>query len=106
MEELTVNIPLNVDMYCTDGLAGQSLTTILSPTTKKVTHVVVAERQNPFPKRLVPIELIKETTSQVVRLNCTCKELSKIERLEKILAHPTDGYITHLVLRAGQMWKK
>lgn len=99
MEDITVNIPLNVDVYCTNGLAGQSITTISNPNTNYVTHIVVAERQSPYVKRLVSVKFIKETTPQVIYLNCTHKEFSKMEQLERILAHPTEGYITHLVLK-------
>ena len=94
-----MTIPLNADVYCIDGLVGRSITTISNPNTKQITHIVVAERQNPYTKRLIPINLIREITPQVIRLNCTAKEFSKMGRLEKVLAHPTDGYITHLVLK-------
>ena len=99
-----MKIPLSVDVYCIDGLVGRSITTISNPITKEVTHFVVAELQNPHIKRLVPVELIKTVTPQVIHLNCSAKEFAKTEQLEKFLLHPTNGNITHLVLKMGQVW--
>ena len=44
----------NSTVYCTDGLAGRVVTTLRNPGTQKVTHIVIAEQQNPHSKRLVP----------------------------------------------------
>ena len=99
-----MQVPLNTDVYCIDGLVGRSITTISDPTTKKITHILVVETHNPYVKRLVPIVLVKEIDDQVIRLNCTGKQFEKIERLEKIVAHPTGGYISHLVLERDQAW--
>ena len=67
-------------------------------------HILVVETHNPHIKRLVPVVLLKEIDGQVIRLNCTGKQFEKIERLEKIVAHPTGGYISHLVLERDQAW--
>ncbi len=36
-----INIPLNVDVYCSDGMCGRSSQVIVDPVNKQVTHLVV-----------------------------------------------------------------
>ena len=99
-----MDISFDAEVHCIDGLVGRPLTKISDPTTKKVTHLVVAEDKPPHTKRLVPIDLVKETTPDFIYLNCTEKEFYQTEQLEKILVHPTNGHVTHLVLKLGQVW--
>ncbi len=94
-----MDIPLTGNVHCTDGTAGQAITTISDPETKKVTHFVVAEKKSPYIKRLVPVQLIKKITAQSILLSCTLKELSTIEQLEKFVINPLDGYVSHLVAK-------
>ncbi len=96
-----MDIPLDVEVYCTDGPGGSSITTISNPITEKITYLVVTEKEAPYIKRLVPIEMVKKTTPQSICLNCTRKDLSKVEQLKKFLLHPIDKRITHLVLQKG-----
>ena len=74
-----MDIPLNVDVHCTDGLAGRSTNIILNPVTKNVTHLVVAARKAPHNEYLVPLKKIKATASEVILLNCLRQELVQME---------------------------
>ena len=74
-----MDIPMNVNVYCTDGLGGHSNYVILNPTTDQITHFVVKEKDFPQAQRLVPITLIQSTTPQQITLHCTKEELSKQE---------------------------
>ncbi len=98
-----MNIPLDVEVHCADGLCGRSIITMTNPITKETSHLVVAESKAPHIKRLVPIKLVKETTPQLIRLSCSREELSEIEQLEKFVVNPKDNLITRLVLRTGQV---
>jgi hypothetical protein len=70
-----VNIPLNAKVYCTDGFAGRFITTILDPISQETTHLVVVEKQSPAIKRLIPLTLVKKTTSQLILLGI-CKKIT------------------------------
>jgi sporulation protein YlmC with PRC-barrel domain len=64
-----MNIPLDVDVHCTDGRYGRSTYIVLNPATEKVTHVVVMSRRIPGSERIVPVSWIKETTPELILLN-------------------------------------
>ena len=41
VESVTMEIPINADVYCSDGLGGRSSQVIVDPIHKQVTHFVV-----------------------------------------------------------------
>ena len=94
-----MTIPLDVEVRCADGVAGHSITTVLNPVTKKVSHLVVGDKEAPYTKRLVPVKMVKNIRPQLILLDCTRETLSKLEKLEKILVSPAYG--TTLVLQKG-----
>ena len=73
------DIPLGKDVYCTDGLAGQSSHLILNPVNRCITHLVVRKRHFPYSDHVVPMELVAETTRSLIRLNCSTHELTLLE---------------------------
>ena len=74
-----MEIPLNVDVHCTDGHCGRSSYIILNPTTEQVTHVVVKSRRKSGIERLVSVKLVANTASEVILLSCNKEEFSKLE---------------------------
>jgi hypothetical protein len=42
-EVMTMDIPLNAEVHCTDGVCGRSTYVIVNPVNEQVTHVVVRE---------------------------------------------------------------
>jgi len=72
------NIPLHADVECTGGLCGQSTAVIIDPETHRVTHFVVKEKERFQTERLVRMERVIETTPDLIRLDCTDEELSKM----------------------------
>jgi uncharacterized membrane protein len=75
-----MNIPVNANVECTDGSAGESTTIIVNPATRQVTHVVIEDKGYPRPtERLVPIDKIESTTSDMIRLSCTLDELTGMQ---------------------------
>ncbi len=74
-----MDIPINADIQCTDALCGRSTCVIVNPTTRQVTHLVLAETRFPYEKRLVPIDLVVETTPHLIRLRCASGELAGME---------------------------
>ncbi len=160
-----MDIPVNAEVHCADGLCGRSTYIILNPTTRRVTHLVVKEKRFPHTEYVVPIDYVVEATPQLIRLRCAGHELAMFEafvetefvssdfpeytgdpymkwpyvipqaetlpveherippgelairrgarveatdghvgRVDEFLVDPTNGYITHLVLREGHLW--
>jgi hypothetical protein len=75
---MTMDIPIDAKVQCSDGLGGRSTLVIINPTTKKVTNVVVRERQDPHTERLVPIRYVVDTTDDQIRLSCSRHKLSEM----------------------------
>lgn len=74
-----MNIPLNVQVHCTDGLAGHSTILIVNPIDETITHFVLMEHNLSQTERLVPIQLIKEATPRLILLDCTLADLENVE---------------------------
>jgi sporulation protein YlmC with PRC-barrel domain len=74
-----MEIPLDVQVHCTDGRCGRSTHIILNPVTEQITHIVVREKQPSRVERLVPALLISQTATEVILLNCTMNEFSALE---------------------------
>ncbi len=164
-----MNIPLNVQVHATNGRCGRSTYIIYNPTTEKLTHLVVQERQPSRVERLVPVKLVTNTAAEVILLSCTKEEFSQLElfnqtefifsdvpkysdnpemtllwpyvapkksvmneqtrrippgelalrrgarvrakdgwggRVDEFIVDTEDGFITHMVLRGGNLWGK
>lgn len=74
-----IDIPVNAKVECTDGHGGRSVCVIIDSATQRVTHFVVQERKAHSTERLVPVDRVAETTSNLIRLNCTRDELSAMQ---------------------------
>jgi len=92
-----MDIPLNVEVYCVDGLCGQSKEVVLDRNTEEVTHLVVKEKHSPRTELLVPIDLVTETTPHTIRLRCVKEELAalqpflQVEVVEENVPHYVSG---------------
>jgi sporulation protein YlmC with PRC-barrel domain len=85
-----MDIPVNAKVECTDGRCGESTYLILNPVTRKVTHVVVQEKDLPHVERLVPISLVEDSNSQLIRLRCTSDELGRQKEFIETRFIPAD----------------
>jgi uncharacterized membrane protein len=75
------SIPLNAKVECGDEPCGESVTVIADLTTQMVTHLVVEDETYLHPvQRLVPGDLVQETSPDRIHLRCTKHELSEMER--------------------------
>lgn len=84
-----MDIPLNVDVYGPDGRIGRSTHIILNPVTEEVTHVVVRENFNNHTERLVPVDEIQESDTDMIRLAGNETSLSQMDAFEKVEFMPT-----------------
>jgi sporulation protein YlmC with PRC-barrel domain len=78
-KEIIMDIPINASVFCTEGMCGKSTVVIINPKTKQISHVVVKDNRFPHEERLVPIDLVKETTSNSIQLNISQEELMKMD---------------------------
>jgi hypothetical protein len=160
-----MNIPVNTNVECLgDSSAGRTTGVVITPTTGRITYLIVKETQLPHTLRLVPIEQVVESTPQTITLDCTTTDLARmapfietefievriphylgdsyacpyfvpesetmtgegeqippnelairkgatveasdgpVGRVDGFLIDPANGFITHLVLRQGNLW--
>ena len=80
-----VDIPIEASVECADGPRGRSVTVIVNPATRKVTHYVVQDRSFvDAEQRLVPVDEVLETTSESIRLRCTKEQVADMEHFVKL----------------------
>ncbi len=70
-----MEIPINAEVKCKDGVCGRSTYIIVNPVSRQITHVVVKLADWPHTERLVPIELVKNDGGNALELDCTCSHL-------------------------------
>ena len=74
-----MEIPLNAQVECTDGVCGKSMYVVLNPVVDKVTHLVVKEDSAPGTEYMVPVDLVTDATGEMIKLRCTKAELEKMD---------------------------
>jgi sporulation protein YlmC with PRC-barrel domain len=74
-----MDIPLNVQVHCADGLCGHSTEVVLDPDTDEITHLVIREHHLPNTERLVPISLVRNATPHLILLDCNKEALAEME---------------------------
>ncbi len=79
-----MDMPLNVEVYCTDGLCGRSKEVVVDRKTEEVTHLVVKEKHPPHTELLVPIDLVTETTPHMIQLRCANGDLAEMQPFYKV----------------------
>lgn len=98
-----MEIPLGVQVHCTDGRCGRSTYIIVNPTNDEITHLVVRERQPSRIEHLVPISWVKSTAAEVIMLDHTKEEFLNLEQFNQqefiytdLPHHATDPKLTLL----------
>ncbi len=76
-------IPVNAEVRCADGTGGHSVCVLVNPVTNKVTDVVVREAVAPHQEFIVPIRLVAEASTDLIRVRCTKEELGHLEPFTK-----------------------
>jgi hypothetical protein len=76
---IKMEIPLNAQVECMDGICGRSVDMLINPVVDQVTHLVVKEDSSPNTEYIVPIDFVTETVNNTIRLHCTKAELEKMD---------------------------
>ena len=79
-----MDIPINAEVYCTDGLCGRSTRLVIDPKTADVTHLVVKEHRFPHTEFLVPLDNVAASTIQRIDLHCRVDELARFQPLDEV----------------------
>jgi hypothetical protein len=74
-----MEIPLNAQVECTDGVCGRSVYVLINPVIDQVTHLVVKEDSSPNKEYIVPVDFVSETIVDTIRLRCSKTELEKMD---------------------------
>lgn len=68
---------------CTDGQGGKVIRIVIDPDTRTVTHLAIEPSHHTAPARLVPLDLVDATSSEI-RLGCTGAEFGELDAAEEI----------------------
>lgn len=75
-----IDIPIDVDVDCSNEPCGRSKHVIVNPLVHEVTHLVVEDKRFPGEStRLVPMEKVADIALNRIRLACTWEELVALE---------------------------
>ena len=74
-----MEIPLQAQVECTDGVCGRSIYVLINPVIEKVTHLVVREDASPNTQYIVPVETVSATIVDTIQLRCSKAELEKMD---------------------------
>jgi sporulation protein YlmC with PRC-barrel domain len=98
------NIPVNADVYCADGLCGQSKCVVINPVNRQVTHLVVQERGLWGDEHMVAVDQVIQSTPELIRLRCTRDELASLRPF--VRGEHVPGEVPFLIYEPTQyvMW--
>lgn len=79
-----MDIPLDVEVDCTDEPCGRSTALVLNPVTREITHFVVATEGLLHSEYLVPIDQIEKSEPDCIQLWCSHRVLASMEPFHKV----------------------
>ncbi len=74
-----IDLPMNAEVQCSDGLAGHSTHVVVNPISKHITHLVVKGNWPFNQEYMVPIEQVDETAPGWIRLKCSNDDLQDMQ---------------------------
>ena len=74
-----MEIPLQAQVECTDGVYGRSVFMLINFVLDKVTHLVVKGDSFPNREYIVPFDIVSETIADTIQLHCSKAELEKMD---------------------------
>ena len=86
---------IGAEASCTDGVCGEVTRVVVDPVARAVTHIVVEPKHREGLARLVPLDLVDDTTGEV-RLRCTITEFEALDPAEETQFVPgSSGYAAY-----------
>jgi hypothetical protein len=72
------NLTIGSFVECSDGPCGQLVRIVVDPVARSITHLVIEPKRRPNDGRLVPINLVINTTLDI-RLDCTTTQFAALD---------------------------
>ena len=63
-----MEIPVQAQVECADGVCGRSVYVLINPVIEQVTHLVVKETSAPHTEVIVPVDLVSATIAGTIQL--------------------------------------
>jgi hypothetical protein len=95
--EIRMEIPLNVQVECTDGVCGRSEYVLINPVIEQVMHLVVREESS-LTEYIVPVDVVSATIADTIQLSCSKAELEKMDpfiKTEFVEEPASDRYLNY-----------
>ncbi len=73
---------IGAEVTCSDGICGHVSRVVVDPVARALTHLVVEPKHGRL-ARLVPLDLVAETSGDGVALRCSAAELEKLDAAEE-----------------------
>lgn len=70
---------IGTETSCTDGTCGKVRRVVVDPVACTVTHLVVEAHQPHLTDRLVPVDLVRDGTTDEIRLRCSLAEFRTLD---------------------------
>jgi sporulation protein YlmC with PRC-barrel domain len=84
---------MGATVRCTNGVCGRLTQVVVDPIDDRVSHVIVEPEHRSGLGRLVPVDLIAESTTERVSLRCTTDEFERLPSAEKTqFLQGTEGF--------------
>ena len=91
----TTQFTIGAEVSCSDGVCGEVSRVVVDPVARAVTHLVVEPKHRQGLGRLVPLDLVDDTTGEI-RLRCTMAEFEKLGSAEETQFIPgSSGYAAY-----------
>jgi sporulation protein YlmC with PRC-barrel domain len=88
-----MRLELGSRVDCTDESFGKLADVVIDPTSRRVTHLVVEPDREPWPARLVPVELAeRDDAGGVVALRATVEEVRRLPPVSEVAYLRLDGF--------------
>ena len=75
-----MEIPLQAQVECTDGVCGRCVVVLVNPVLDQITHLVVREDSSSNTEYIVPVDVVTTTTADMIGLRCSKAELEQMDR--------------------------
>ena len=74
---------IGTQAHCSDAPAGQVVRIVIDPAARTVTHLAIEPKHHPALARLVPLDMIDATGSEI-RLHCTLADFGDLDAAEEV----------------------
>jgi len=99
-----MEIPLNAQVECTDGVCGRSIFVLIDPASERLTHLIVGDELSNLTGYMVPIDFVSVTIAGTIQLRCSKAELKKMDPF--IPTRFIQQEVSNNIWNHGYGWKK